>query len=699
LPVQKASNPFHPPRLPVTNYMLTPTHPVLPPADLVRVQLVSKRFLPLAREQKLWKALCYDEAPHPPTFSSLPFHNIQPRSPTGVGGSWSTLDISRVVPGLGGPSATPPSSDNESIEPKKEQKGAVNREESFWDKRAREISQWDPGYENEEVDWYSEYIARHSQLSMSWLEQPVDGVGNGKYGVEIRGVGYLNDANGKSEDLVVGPLEDGSLAVWDLRLSSRKTRYVPDQRGRMIGRSDKGLLFGDTGDALSTSPGFVGVDECVSVDSVRKRVYVAVHNTLNEVDIETMQVVSQERYPWFISALSDATYPTPLTVGTTLSLHLHDPRQNSNSSSGAALSSTTERLEMFSTRAQATLPSPPQSDFHRLFSGEAMPEYASLFQPNPLSILHLPSPTEPTILSDDILVAGRFPSILHYDRRSFPRLTHTLYSGARLSSISSLPYAPRLPMQPPGVFTSAESPTSTLIAAGEYNGRGSLEIYTFPPNPISSAFPRQSLHSPTTPPPSPPPLSNFKNRQTTSSSKLLSCVPHGTRILFSDAEGTLKWVERDGRTLVRRWNINHFDQSNPQSKNSLRRNSASRTTSRSNPHHPPTPRPFDWDTTDYNSRIRSSRPVKFGPVGTDVVRKIIPTNGNLDGDRLLLWTGEKVAVMGFKGKPEWCWDELNELDGDLDKNKRKAVYEDLMRRALERQADEVRWMGRLGLGS
>src|SRR5438045_6300891 len=47
----------------------------------------------------------------------------------------------------------------------------------------------------------------------------------------------------------------------------------------------------------------------------------------------------------------------------------------------------------------------------------------------------------------------------------------------------------------------------------------------------------------------------LKNRQTSSNSKLLSVSTHGTRTIFSDGGGNLKWVERDGFTEVRDWNL------------------------------------------------------------------------------------------------------------------------------------------------
>lgn len=40
-----------------------------------------------------------------------------------------------------------------------------------------------------------------------------------------------------------------------------------------------------------------------------------------------------------------------------------------------------------------------------------------------------------------------------------------------------------------------------------------------------------------------------------STSIILSVVPHGSRLVFSDGNGNLKWVERDAFTEVRQWNI------------------------------------------------------------------------------------------------------------------------------------------------
>ncbi|KAF2679641.1 hypothetical protein K458DRAFT_422188 [Lentithecium fluviatile CBS 122367] len=89
----------------------------------------------------------------------------------------------------------------------------------------------------------------------------------------------------------------------------------------------------------------------------------------------------------------------------------------------------------------------------------------------------------------------------------------------------------------------------TLIAAGEYKGKGSLELYGLSSDPhrsinLSDNRTTRNNHA------------CYQNRQTASSSKLLSVAPHGTRLVFSDGDGNLKWVERDGSTPVRHFNIN-----------------------------------------------------------------------------------------------------------------------------------------------
>jgi hypothetical protein len=242
---------------------------------------------------------------------------------------------------------------------------------------------------------------------------------------------------------------------------------------------------------------------------------------------------------------------TPITVGTNLSLHIYDPRAPQQYPA-----SFPEQLD----------PSPPSisdrgaSVWRSILSPEPLPHYAPLFRPGPLSILHLPTSADSWDGNGDIYVAGRFPSILNYDRRYFPKLRGTIHSGARLCSMTSIPFAfasqdkelmRRNELTIEQVTTSKALVGNTLVACGEYNSKGSLELYGLPPEPeltnlSSDSFSGTMPHAPV-----------VKNRQTSASSKLLSVSNHGTRLVFSDGSGNLKWVERDGYSEVRRWNIGH----------------------------------------------------------------------------------------------------------------------------------------------
>ena len=486
---------------------------------------------------------------------------------------------------------------------------------------------WDPTYPDEKVDWYGEYIARHAPLSMSWLEQPFSEQNGLREKLETKGLGIFKDHD---ESIVVAPLDDGSVCLWNI---GREDAAPNSKDGRIMACSKPGLLSANGPDGSSRQNSTksrdkmtsTGVVECVSVDRARNKAYFAVQSGLNEVDLTTLQISSYDRYPFSISALSEAAHPVPLTVGTSLSLHLHDPRLSSNGRSPWI----SDRVE-----ANPNLSQDPQykpTDFHRLSSGDPLQaDYATLFHPSPLSILHLN-------LSSTIYVAGRFPSILNYDRRYFPNLISTIHSGARLCSLASLP----TPSHP------------TLAAAGEYNGKGSLELY-----PLDSA----SVASPDDTIPVP-----IRNRTSASRSKLLSLTPHGTRLLFSDSDGKLKWVERDGSTLVRQWNINTFDTSVS-------------------------------DTESVRSGIFNADPNEG-----DVARKLVPVGTGVRSE-VCVWTGEKVGVLGFRDKPRFSFgadkkDGICTPDGSSDgESTDERDYGRMMKRALQRQADEVRFVRGLGLG-
>ena len=523
--------------------------------------------------------------------------------------------------------------------------------------RHRALANWDPSYPKEKVDWYGEYIARHGPISTSWLQQPTIQEGSTDETHEIRGVALHHDSNGSR---VVAPLDDGSVCLWELGHGTKSDRSDIQRKGAIIGRSKAGLLsLSDGADSnelyshpiRTTAP--TGVVECLSVDSVRNKAYFAVHKGLYEVDLNTLQISHYEKYPFLISALSEATFPTPLTVGSTHSLHLHDPRRSMNACWSD--SSCTDRVDNV---ANFPASSRPKNDFYRLLTGDEFASaFAPLFHPGPLAIHHVSSSGTLDASSGEIYVAGRFPSLLIYDRRSFPKLRNTIHSGARLCSLTSVPYPFRslddrdLTLQE--VHQAKSKSGKTLIACGEYNGKGSLEIYGLSPESNSTLGVPGSTQN-----------LSYKNRVSASRSKLLSVATHGTRLVVSDGDGSLRWMERDGSTLVRRWNINQYE-----------------------------------GATKAGIFLSSS-----AEAHGDVARKLMPVtiggdDSQADSDELLIWTGERVGVVAFKNRPQFGeddWEQRVETAEEKIKRREERIYGETMRRALEKQANEVRFVRGLG---
>lgn len=157
---------------------------------------------------------------------------------------------------------------------------------------------------------------------------------------------------------------------------------------------------------------------------------------LVEVDLETLSVVSHETFPFSITALSEAKSSIPLTVGTDRSLYLHDPRARRASRPAG---SNSDRLDSYDALFDVVDRS-KNSDIRTLLNPEPNPLYTHLSHSKPLSILHLPTSGSEWDGNGEIYVAGRFSSILNYDRRYFPKLKGTIHSGARLASMACLPY-------------------------------------------------------------------------------------------------------------------------------------------------------------------------------------------------------------------------------------------------------------------
>ncbi|PSN71663.1 hypothetical protein BS50DRAFT_515450, partial [Corynespora cassiicola Philippines] len=499
----------------------------LEPPELVNLQNVSRQFLRLSRDNTLWKQLCFE---HSAAERRRRRHemvaDMDPR----------LLELIRAADTLAGTfsmavqNPTAPSADGQAPQNIPRRNAAL-------------LANWDPSYPEEKVNWYQDFIQRHAPHRISWFQDAKHGHEDDNLHHEATGAGILYDQDGFADKLVA-PLEDGSISIWDASGSHGR-------RGRIIARASMGLLTNKGSDldydtrltqsqAMMTETGAV---ECVSIDSRQNKAFFAVQNVLNEVDLNTLKIVSRTPYPFPITALSEARYPTPLTVGTNWTLHLHDTRTK------PSLPAST-RCELIGGAAT------PNSFSPRLETGD-FGGHVSLSQPGALSILHLPTSRDGDgDANADIWVAGRFTSFLHFDRRSFPRLRGTVHSGARISCLAALPHPfvsrelRGAGAEPGALYEAKSAPGWTLVAAGEYKGKGSLELYGLERNGSSTATTTTMTTAVRDP------RKCFQNRQTASRSKLLAVAPHGTRIVVSDGEGNLKWVERDGSAAVRSLNIN-----------------------------------------------------------------------------------------------------------------------------------------------
>jgi hypothetical protein len=170
-----------------------------------------------------------------------------------------------------------------------------------------------------------------------------------------------------------------------------------------------------------------------------------------------------------------------------------------------------------------------------------------------------------------------------------------------------------------------------------------------------------------------------KNRQAAAQSKILSVITHGSRIAFSDSSGNINWFERDGLTEVRRHRIGHSEL--PQ-------------------------QPSLFASMPASDEL--ARKILATGVGT-----ITPAANSLDGngverghrvndDDILFWTGDKLGILGFSTQPGTSSRSFEPSRSMTPEEELEAenerIHSETMRRALERQADEVRYMANLGYG-
>ena len=617
--------------------------------DLVRTQQTSSRLLRLSRDNNVWRTIC---------FTHSRAENQRRRKELYAAQDAEIVALRHAVNGW-----------SERPEDVEDTARTSQGTEALDSARTRAMANWEPAYQWEKLDYYQEYIHRHAPIApIGWLDLPSQQNPKSKTGHEATGIGILSEPGNDRVEKAVAPLDDGSICIWDMR---NRYTHRGRQRGLPLGRSRAGLLSGsdssssktkamDESKAIMTETGAV---ECVSVDSGTNRGYFAVQNELHEIDLATLQAVAKETWPFPVTALSATGPHNPLTVGTTSTVHIYDPRNKS----AFLTQDDSIRCELI---------------------GGAVISHAVLAQPGPLSILNR---SDDQADSHSIWVAGRFTHLLEYDRRCFPRLRGTIHSGARISCLTSLPH-PHIPryldlVQNPSVSindleTAKSANGVTLLAAGVYKGKGSLELYG-----LSSNASTTSTITPSQP------SSSYQNRQTASASKLLSVAYHGASIVYSDGDGNLKWVERNGSSHIRSYNINEIqlEPSFNQAQSHVQQ-----------------------DASQYGVFASTASQV---PGQGDIVQKIIPitTSHYIDGgmnsehgrpdinaEDLLLWTGDgRIGVLGFGHEDKVAREKLhvkalNAEERALEDAERQ--YSGTLRRALESQADEARFMRGLGLG-
>lgn len=591
----------------------------LTPRELINLQLVSRSFLRVARDDSLWRPLSCESSPRKTGASASGIRGLRGHGSSSV--AYEHSCSTRHLLNEGGLASST------RLQP-----------------LANEI---------DGINWYSEYITRNAAVTTEWLQQPTvlphDGNSWGSLTQEVRGLGLQRDSAYGGSNKVIAPLDDGSFCVWDYGpLVSGENRT---SRGKILGKSRAGILIPDMSQSACTRQDLstvLNAGSLVSINSVRQRAYIGFGVGLNEVDSTTLQLISQKTYPSEIYALSeqDSDYETMVTLATKTDLYIYDPRCAAPLGNQGDATVAIDSSNSFSSvdKLLATASS------HKEFGFASLPHHTAI------SILHPPLPDV-----NSIFVAGRFPSILLYDRRFFPRLQDVAHSGARLSSLTVIPGVFNADLQERQDLRSHHS----LIAAGEYKGKGSLEIY-----PLSATSSGSSFDDVT---PTTIEKDNvYRNRQSAAGSKILSVANHGAKIVYSDGDGNLKWVERDARTPVRSWNIN-TDWSLP--KLAQRRDRIQGHGGGSNGSH----RPY----------VREDK--------SNVVRKLVPSGGTLDEDEFLIWTGDRLGCVGFYPRLPHS-DAESELCEDEDRL-REREYMEGMEATMQAQMDNINWIRFIRFGS
>ncbi|EWC45779.1 hypothetical protein DRE_05116 [Drechslerella stenobrocha 248] len=415
-------------------------------------------------------------------------------------------------------------------------------------------------YEETAIDWYKEFQYRNAKLSeQSFVKFRAPD------NLEIVDITLAGGQGAGLEDMVAASaLADGSICLFSL--SDRKL-------GTVLGRSSSDLVARKSLDIKAyRSPGESGTgvnyERGLFVNAAtayENRAWFGAGSVLTEVDLVTMRRIRTHRFPFSVTCLS--TVLPVLAVGTTLTLHLLDPRAPSDyiattpiSTPGSVsdgekvdpsnpaptrfLDSTNSNISIRkNAAAQDILDNDERSSRDYLLNAPP----TAFLQPSPLSILHSPIDQAG---GNEMYVAGRFPSIMAYDRRQWPRLAGTIHSGtkARLSDLTLITANSSLPQNP--------VPSKYFLAAcGEYDGRGTLEVYPLPSTENEGEIQNSKTKLPLSTQRMYSKASSMatRNRQSASRGKIFSIASQGLKLVIGDSEGRIRFMERDGVRHVRDW--------------------------------------------------------------------------------------------------------------------------------------------------
>lgn len=229
------------------------------------LQYVNKRLLQLTRDNTLWREQCFRDS----SFTDAIRRRRELLSSEDVRDQ-HVRNLARAL-----------ASGNGEADSRLRPSNSVDQDmKARANERIRIMANWDPSYPSEKVNWYDEYIARHAPISTSWLQQPRIQQGAERGFLEVRGFALYTPQGESDSTLVVGPLDDGSVCIWDI------SRACPKQ-GRIIARSKSGLLSVDpepqNGANKRSKMLNTDVTECVSVDNMLRRAYFAVQSGMSNL--------------------------------------------------------------------------------------------------------------------------------------------------------------------------------------------------------------------------------------------------------------------------------------------------------------------------------------------------------------------------------------------------------------------------------